>query len=289
MNRLRHAALIDCGTLARHLGDPDWRIFDCRFDLTDADRGRRVHAESHIPGAAYAHLNEVLSNPVTADTGRHPLPDISGLCDWLGQHGVTDGVQVVVYDDSGGSMAVRLWWLLRWLGHTGVAVLDGGWPQWTALGLVTETSPPQQADGADFKAVPDWDQVVTTEQVLAAVNGGMRDLSLVDVRTRQRFDGIDEPIDPVAGHVPGAVNLPLSEFLDNAQCFLPVAVVRDILVRKLGEQRHQAVVAMCGSGVTACHLLLAMEVAGLGKGRLYAGSWSEWIRDPNRPIAASSN
>lgn len=280
--------LVDCQTLADHIGDPGWRVFDCRFDLAATERGRQAHAESHIPGAAYAHLDDVLSSPITADSGRHPLPDITRLCDWLGQNGVGPGTQVVVYDDTGGSIAVRLWWLLRWLGHDEVAVLDGGWTQWTARGYVTESTYPSRPDRSMFTGQPDWAQVMTTGQILSSINNGERGTALVDVRAAERFVGALEPIDPVPGHVPGAFNLPFVQLLDSDQCFLPAAELRGIFDRLLGDQMDLDIVAMCGSGVTACHALLALEAAGLQRGRLYAGSWSEWIRDPSRPVATGS-
>lgn len=277
--------LVDCATLAAHLDAPDWRVFDCRFDLADTGRGERAYREAHLPGAWYAHLDRDLSGPVTPRTGRHPLPAVDALAGWLGAHGVQAGTQVVAYDDSGGTMAVRLWWLLRWLGHTRVALLDGGWPAWSAAGLPVEAAPPRPVAPATFDARPDWGQVVTTQEIARQLATGGSGVLLLDARTPERFRGEAEPIDPVAGHVPGAVNLPLQENLNPDGTFRSAAALRRLYETALAGRPPESVAAMCGSGVTACHNLLAMELAGLAGGRLYAGSWSEWIRDPARPVA----
>ena len=277
--------LIDCTTLADRLGDPGWRIFDCRFDLADPARGAAAYAQGHVPGAFYAHLDRDLSSPITPHSGRHPLPEPTALCDWLGRHGVGRETWVVAYDDSGGSMAVRLWWLLRWLGHRAVTLLDGGWPAWERAGLPVETHPPAAAAAARFDGTPDWDQVVSSAQIERQLAGGATDLLLMDARTAVRFRGEAEPIDPIAGHIPGAINLPLQDNLDPDGRFKSPAALRGLYLPALHGHRPQDVAAMCGSGVTACHNLLAMELAGLPGGRLYAGSWSEWIRDPARPVA----
>jgi thiosulfate/3-mercaptopyruvate sulfurtransferase len=277
--------LIDCATLAERLGDPGWRIFDCRFDLADTGRGAAAYAQGHIPGAFYAHLDHDLSGPITPHSGRHPLPDPAALGAWLGRHGVAADTRVVAYDDSGGSMAVRLWWLLRWLGHRAVVLLDGGWPAWQRTGLPIETAPPAAVRAARFRGSPDWDQVVTSAQIEHQLAVGAAEPLLLDARTAPRFRGEAEPIDPVAGHIPGARNLPLQDNLDPDGTFRPPAALRTLYLAALSGHRPQDVAAMCGSGVTACHNLLAMELAGLPGGRLYAGSWSEWIRDPARPVA----
>jgi thiosulfate/3-mercaptopyruvate sulfurtransferase len=190
---------------------------------------------------------------------------------------------VVVYDDTFGSMAVRLWWLLRWLGHPSVAVLDGGWQAWETAGLATSRELPESGGGATYPGHPHPDMVLTTEQVLADLGCG--DWLVLDARTRERFRGEQEPIDPVAGHVPGARNLPLQRNLDSQGRFLPPQRMRELYEGALGGQPPERAACMCGSGATACHNLLAMEIAGLPGARLYAGSWSEWIRDPARPIA----
>ncbi|MDJ0740198.1 MAG: sulfurtransferase [Gammaproteobacteria bacterium] len=277
-------ALIRCAPLRARLDDPRLRVIDCRFDLADTSRGESAFADAHLPGARYAHLDRDLSGPITPHSGRHPLPDAARLMHWLGEQGIGNDIQVVAYDDSGGTMAVRLWWLLRWLGHRRVAVLDGGWQAWTADGLPVETSAPSAADPARFDGRPDMAQVVSSDELARAVAAGSPLPLVMDARTGERFRGEAEPIDPVAGRVPGAINLPLQDNLAADGRFRPAAALRAIYLRALDGRAASDVVAMCGSGVTACHNLLAMEVAGLPGGRLYAGSWSEWIRDPRRPV-----
>jgi thiosulfate/3-mercaptopyruvate sulfurtransferase len=273
--------LVDPATLARHLGDPAWVVFDCRFDLADPGKGRAAFAAAHVPGACYAHLDEDLSGPITPASGRHPLPDPASLCAWLSRRGVTAGRQVVAYDDSGGSMAVRLWWLLRWLGHHAAAVLDGGWQAWQGVGLPTDAAPPAPVPGR-FSGTPRPDMLLSTAEIAASL--GTDRWLLIDARTAERFRGDAEPIDPVAGHVPGAVNLPLQQNLASDGRFLSAAVLRRHYAAVLAGRSPETVACMCGSGVTAVHDLLAMEIAGLPGARLYAGSWSEWIRDPGRPV-----
>ena len=277
--------LIQPGELAQRLGAPNWRLFDCRFDLADTARGEAAHAAGHLPGAFYAHLDRDLSGPITPASGRHPLPDPERLIAWLGAHGVDHDTQVVVYDDSGGTMAVRLWWLLRWLGHDHVALLDGGWQAWQAAGLPVETTAPAAVAARTFDGRADPAHVVDSATLAAQVSAGRDDLLVMDARTPERFRGEKEPIDPVAGRIPGAVNLPLGLNLAADGRFRPARELRELYVPRIGERRPDTVVAMCGSGVTACHNLLAMKIAGLDGGRLYAGSWSEWIRDPARPVA----
>ena len=277
--------LVRCAELAARLDDPDWRIFDCRFDLAAPARGEQAHAETHLPDAFYAHLDRDLSDPITPLSGRHPLPDPDRLCDWLGSHGVSRDTQVIVYDDTGGTMAVRLWWLLRWLGHDRVAILDGGWQAWGQAGLPLQTSPPGAVEAVTFEGSPDWQQVVTTDTLNRQLQEGGDALQLMDARTAERFRGEAEPIDPVAGHIPGAMNLPLQDNLNQDGSFKSKEALQTLYAEALAGRDPDSIVAMCGSGVTACHNLLAMELAGLHGGRLYAGSWSEWIRDPLRPVA----
>jgi thiosulfate/3-mercaptopyruvate sulfurtransferase len=281
---MRLDTLVRCAELAARLDDPDWRIFDCRFDLAAPARGEQAHAETHLPDAFYAHLDRDLSDPITPQSGRHPLPDPDRLCDWLGGRGVSRDTQVVVYDDTGGTMAVRLWWLLRWLGHDRVAMLDGGWQAWLQAGLPVQTSPPGAVEAVTFEGSPDWQQVVSTDTLNRQLQEGGDALQLMDARTAERFRGEAEPIDPVAGHIPGAMNLPLQENLNQDGSFKSKEALRTLYTWALAGRHPDSVVAMCGSGVTACHNLLAMELAGLHGGRLYAGSWSEWIRDPLRPV-----
>lgn len=282
-----HTTLVSVDQLAASLGRNDWRVIDCRFDLADTTRGETAYAQARIPGATYAHLDRDLSGPITPHSGRHPLPDVTRLKDWLGTQGITRKVQVIAYDDSGGNMAVRLWWLLRWLGHDAVALLDGGWQHWLLAGQATEHGEPGSPEAVDFAGEVDDRLVVSSAQLQSQLQSGASDWLVMDARTKERFRGDAEPIDPVAGRIPGAVNLPLQMNLGADGRFRPADELRRLYADHIGSHDPACVVAMCGSGVTACHNLLAMEIAGLHDGRLYAGSWSEWIRDPARPVASS--
>lgn len=278
-------ALISVNRLVDILESPDLLLFDCRFDLADSARCRKLYEKSHIPGAFYAHLDEHLSSPVTPDSGRHPMPDLDRFQQWLGQCGMTSSKQVVVYDDSFGAMATRLWWLLKCLGHNQVAVLDGGWQAWQRAGSV-ETPEIPAAVSTEYSQPFSSDCVVTTQQVVENLDTGV--FELVDVRTEERFKGIKEPIDPVAGHVPGAVNIPLAWNLDGDGLYKSPADLNTMYAPLLQSGRSGKPVFMCGSGVTACHSVLAMVVAGFDQPRVYVGSWSEWIRDAGHPLATES-
>jgi thiosulfate/3-mercaptopyruvate sulfurtransferase len=274
--------LVDTETLARHLDDPRWVVFDCRFTLTDPEAGRRAYAAGHIPGARYAHLEEDLSRAVTSTTGRHPLPDPDVLSRKLGDWGVDESKQVVVYDGSFGAMAARLWWLLRWLGHEACALLDGGFPKWQREGRPVTPGLPRVTP-ATFRPRVDDRLWVDSRFVEHALKGDA--YLIVDARAEERFRGEIEPLDKVAGHIPGAFNRPYEDNLDMGGEFLSDETLHEDYVALLGGVPPEHVIVMCGSGVTACHNLLAMEHAGLRGARLYAGSWSEWITDPRRPVA----
>ena len=281
---MRFNNLVNFQQLAQHLDQPDWLVFDCRFDLADVNRGQSLYRQSHVAGAFYAHLDHQLSSPITAHSGRHPLPDVDALVAWLASCGLSADKQVVVYDDSFGAMAARLWWLLKCLGHESVALLDGGWQAWQASGFALDADEPKP-EPTRYQADFDWQYVVSTQQVMDNLDS--KDFALVDVRTEERFRGISEPIDPVAGHIPGALNIPLSRNLDASGQFLPPDQLRELYAAVNASCPPQQQVYMCGSGVTACHSLLAMHVAGYAMPRVYAGSWSEWIRDPARLVATN--
>jgi thiosulfate/3-mercaptopyruvate sulfurtransferase len=261
-------------------------VLDCRFDLAKPGAGLKAYLAAHIPGARYADLNRDLASPVTADSGRHPLPSPAALTRFLVSLGIGDETQVIVYDDANGSFAARAWWLLNWLGLSRVAVLDGGFKAWVASGGAVESGEPvtPAAAGAKrFTARLRPEMVLTAAEVLRAAADPRR--LLVDARAPERFAGSVEPIDPVAGHVPGAVNHPFTSNLTSESRFLPAAELRRLWLERLAGRAPHDMIAMCGSGVTACHNLLAMSLAGLPGAKLYAGSWSEWIRDPRRPVA----
>jgi thiosulfate/3-mercaptopyruvate sulfurtransferase len=278
--------LIDPATLSQQLAREDLVIFDCRFDLANVQWGEAQFAEAHLPGAQYLHLDRDLSSAITPASGRHPLPDPQAFARRLGALGVDPECQVVAYDQGNGGHASRLWWLARWIGLARVAVLDGGFAAWRAAGLpLAAEVRARQPRALEARVRPDaW---VTSAQVDASrVQPGTL---LVDARGAERFAGRSETIDPVAGHVPGARNRPFLENVGADGRFLPSEMLRRQWTTLLGALPPSAVIAMCGSGVTACQNLLALEHAGLHGARLYAGSWSEWIRDPQRPVATGSS
>jgi thiosulfate/3-mercaptopyruvate sulfurtransferase len=277
--------LIDADSLRGLLGQPQLAVIDCRFDLMNPAGGLEAYVKGHIPGARYADLNRDLSSPVTAHTGRHPLPAPDVFAARLGGLGVGDDTQVVAYDDANSSMAARLWWMLRWLGHEAVAVLDGGFKAWVAAGGAVESGEAATRTPRTARFTPRVDPraVLSTADLERALQAGTH--LLVDARAAERFAGSVEPIDPVAGHVPGAVNHPFTANLGADGRFLPAAELERRWRERLAGKNAGQLIAMCGSGVTACHHLLSLEAAGIPGGRLYAGSWSEWIRDPRRPVA----
>jgi thiosulfate/3-mercaptopyruvate sulfurtransferase len=273
--------LVDASTLHQNLNNPDWVIVDCRFSLSDPLTGVSAYRHAHIPYARYADLNQHLSSPVTSYTGRHPLPDFRQLSHKLGEWGIKNSSQVVAYDDVGGAFAARLWWLLRWIGHTNAALLDGGISYWQNQKYPLTTLLPK-VKTASYRAYPDNNAWLSATDVRDGL--AKRELCLIDARTPIRFRGEQEPIDPVAGHISGALNRSMQLNLEQNQLFLPKPILRKQFKNLLNEKSAEHVVHMCGSGVTACHNLLAMEHAGLSGSKLYAGSWSEWIRNKNRPI-----
>lgn len=275
--------LIDCEALGRIIGDDDVSIVDCRFDLRDPASGRVQYLDSHIPGAVFADLEEDLSGPVSTGTGRHPLPAAESLASTLGRLGIGNDTDVVCYDQSSGALAARLWWLLRWLGHDKCRLLDGGIAHWQRLGLPLESGE-ASAVGKEFRARPVDDRIVLAEEILES---GAAKLGLVDARDEERFAGRSEPLDAVAGHIPGAVNLPFTRSLQADSRWRSAPELRRLWEDTLGPNFGTRSTVMCGSGVTACHLVVSAMIAGLPEPRVYVGSWSEWITDPNRPIIST--
>jgi thiosulfate/3-mercaptopyruvate sulfurtransferase len=272
--------LIDTETLAPHLTDPAFAILDCRFKIEDVTWGEREYSTRHIPGAMYADLERDLSGEKTGANGRHPLPDAALLAGTFGRYGIDAGVQVVAYDQDAGMYASRLWWMLRWLGHDAVAVLDGGFAKWTADSRMTasghETRQPRRFTGAPRAAM-----TAAVDDVAALRNRA--DWRLVDARAPERYRGETETIDRKAGHIPGATNHFFKWNVNDTGTFRSPEDLRERLLKTLGDIRPHHVVCYCGSGVTACQNLLALEHAGLSGARLYPGSWSEWSSDPSRP------
>jgi thiosulfate/3-mercaptopyruvate sulfurtransferase len=274
--------LISVADLSGHLDDPNWVICDCRHDLADTEAGRRAYRESHVPGARFVHLDEDLSAPMTGRNGRHPLPDPERFARRVGELGISNRSQVVAYDASGGYYAARMWWMLRWLGHEAVAVLDGGWDAWRKAGLpATEAVP--NIKPARFVRGASLVLAVTAGEIANDI--GTRQRRLFDARAPDRFRGENETLDPVGGHIPGAANRFFKLNLNADGSFKPPSALREEFNAVIGARAPSDVIHYCGSGVTACHNLLAMEIAGLAGSRLYPGSWSEWIADPSRPVA----
>lgn len=275
--------LVSCTQLAAHLDDPDWVIFDCRHDLMDLGKGERMYREGHIHGAHFAHLDIDLSGEKNGTNGRHPLPPPAAFGAFLARHGVTGTSRIVAYDDAGGPYAARLWWLARWVGLNNVALLDGGLPAWTAAGLPLSREVPVPRPAA-LRTQANPLMLLSAAEVQARLRDDAA-MTLIDARAPERYRGDVEPIDPVGGHIPGAHN---RFFKDNLRADLTLRSPEELraafraLVPGLNPSR---VVHQCGSGVTACANLFAMEYAGLAGSRLYAGSWSEWVSDPARPAS----
>ncbi len=274
--------LISTRELNENLRAESCSVVDCRFDLSDSTAGRRAYKEGHIPGAVYADLNKDLAAPVGAGTGRHPLPDVPSITATLGRLGISNSTAVVVYDEGIGAVAARLWWMLRWLGHDNVRLLDGGLAAWTASGY-SLSAKRVVAIPAEFQSVARYEMVLKTSEINES-GADAASLNLIDARDRARYAGELEPIDTVAGHIPGARNLPFAESMDENGRWKSVDELRKLWGHHLGDDRRTEWSVMCGSGVTACHLAISALEAGYREPRLYVGSWSEWITDSNRPI-----
>jgi len=274
--------LVEAPALAARLGAPSLVVFDCRHDLAKPDYGRDAFAAGRIPYARFLHLDEDLSGAKTGRNGRHPLPAAEEFVALMRRHGVSDTTQVVAYDDAGGMYAARLWWMLRWVGHDAVAVLDGGFAAWRDAALPVSTDAPLNLPEGTL-SLRAGATSVSAADVLANLTSAA--FQVVDARAPDRFRGENETLDPVGGHIPGAVNRFFRDNLAPDGRFKPAAQLAEEWRARLGDRPATQVVCQCGSGVTACHNLLALEVAGLGGARLYPGSWSEWCADPTRPVA----
>jgi thiosulfate/3-mercaptopyruvate sulfurtransferase len=271
--------LVSTDELAAHLDDPTWVVFDCRHDLMDATKGERLYREGHLPRAHFASIDHDLSSEKNGTNGRHPLPSPAAIAAFLARHGVNESSIVIAYDDAGGQFAARLWWLARWIGIERVGLLDGGSAKWVAEGRAL-TREMVQPTPAALRARPNATQLWNAADVLAHLNHP--DCCLIDARAPERYRGEVEPIDPVAGHIPGAHNFFNKNNLNADLTFKPKADIKAAFSALISGRTN--VVHQCGSGVTACLNIFAMEYAGLAGSKLYAGSWSEWIADPSRPI-----
>lgn len=276
---MAHTTVVSTAELAAHLDDPAWVVIDCRHDLAKSDSGALEYASAHIPGARFLHLDRDLAAPPNGKNGRHPLPDPQTFMRTLGAAGVDSGKQVVAYDAKIGVYSSRLWWMLRWMGHENVAVLDGGYAKWIAEGRALSGDAPAPRP-VRFTGKPRalW---VDADAVMKSI--GQPGRALIDARSADRFRGENETLDPVGGRIRGSINRFFRDNLDARGCFRPAAELHDHFAALLGTTEPEAVVHSCGSGVSACHNLLAMEIAGLRGSRLYPGSWSEWCSDPSRP------
>jgi thiosulfate/3-mercaptopyruvate sulfurtransferase len=281
---MRYSTVVSPDVLYQQLAKPNWVIVDCRFRLTDPEAGRRMYLEAHIPGAVYADLDQDLAGPPGGDAGRHPLPDLDQFRARLGEWGIDGRAQVVCYDDSGGSVAARLWWMLRYLGHEAVALLDGGWPAWRAREYPVATGE-EKAEPRRFQGEPRSEMVAEMAEVAAMGSSSV----LVDAREAARYRGEVEPIDPVAGHIPGALNYPYSRNLNEKGELRAREELAEAWQELLGDQPAASAVVYCGSGVSACHNILSLEHAGLRGARLFIPSWSGWSANPERPAERASS
>lgn len=281
---MTYQALVSAESLFENLDHPDWVILDCRDLLTDAGFGHRSYLESHIPNASFCFLFDDFSSAITPTTGRHPLPDMEKLSQKLGSLGIDENSQVVVYDDMSGAIAARMWWQIRTLGHKNVALLNGGLKYWQSqnLPMTAEIKTPKQKD---FHGNFDDNQLIEVETVVENIEA--KNFGLLDARAAPRYLGEKEPFDPVAGHVPNAINRDFMENLNEQGLFKSPEQLKQEFEKILQQCPNQEIVHMCGSGVTANHNMLAMEIAGLTGSKLFLGSWSQWVTDPSRPVATN--
>ena len=278
--------LIVAEAAQQRLQEPDWVAVDCRSELADPDAGRAMYEGGHLPSAVFLDLDRDLAGPVTRSSGRHPLPAVDDIVRRLEELGIGNASRIVVYDSNSGALAARAWWILRWLGHEDVKLLDGGLDQWAALGYPMEKGPVARQSTRFVPRVRD-EMVLSTAELETDIEA-IPALRLLDARDEARFRGAEEPIDPVAGHVPGARSLPYAAFVNADGTWRPLEERRARLLAALDKEPDRPWSVMCGSGVTACHLAITGIEAGLPEPRLYVGSWSEWIRDEERPIGLGS-
>ncbi len=282
---MNYTTLVSPSTLKENIDNSDWVILDCRIVLSDNDAGRKAYVDNHIPNSHYVHLEDDFSSPITAESGRHPLPDMQKVINKLGELGIDSSKQVVVYDDTFGAYAVRVWWQIRAMGHKNVAVLDGGLLGWLMHQFKLSKEIPK-AKPTTFDGAFDESHVVSTEQIASNLND--KTFTVLDARSPERFRGEEEPIDTVAGHIPDAINRPFQDNLDERGYFKTPEELKEAFEPILEKAENHQIINMCGSGITAVHNMLAMEIAGYTDSKLYIGSWSEWIRDSERPIAVES-
>jgi thiosulfate/3-mercaptopyruvate sulfurtransferase len=281
-----YSSVVDADALRPNLGSPDWRVIDCRYDLLRPNAGEQAYGEGHIAGAVFADLERDLSGPKTRQSGRHPLPDPDALAETFRRWGINPDTQIVAYDANGGQYAGRLWWLARWLGHDKVALLDGGWQAALRDALTIEEGKSAPARGRFERTRP---RALAVD--VAAVEQARIDPAwlVIDARAPDRYAGQNETIDPIGGHIPGAINRFWQSNLQADGRFKPPEQLRSEFAALLGERDPAHVILQCGSGVTACHHLVALQRAGIAGAMLYPGSWSQWITDPTRPIAVGSD
>jgi thiosulfate/3-mercaptopyruvate sulfurtransferase len=279
---MKYSTFIQPDELQTHLDDPMWAIVDCRFDLQDKIAGERAYYEAHVPGAIYAHIERDLSALPTGTNGRHPLPSAGEMAARFGQWGIDARTQVVAYDSRGGGFAARLWWALRYLGHESVAILEGGFPAWERAGFPTRNGKEKRSP-AQFTANVRPEMRIDVDELQADLESYVR--RLLDSRAPERYRGEEEPLDPVAGHIPGALNRFWAANLDENDRLLPENMLREGFISVIGDREPSDIVVYCGSGVTGCFNLLVMEHLGLTGARLLPGSWSEWCAGLNRPMA----
>ena len=281
---MSYKTIISAKNLIENINNPNYRLFDCRCDIKDTSYGLEAYNEGHIPGAIFVDIDNDLASEKTPTSGRHPLPNIEVIVNKLSKWGVSGDTQAVIYDDAGGAFASRMWWIMRWLGHDNVAVLDGGIGSFISMGHKL-TSDHSQIVPSNFVPSASDEMHVDVEEVENVQY--QLDRILIDARSKERYLGIKDPVDNIYGHVPGAISSPLGLNLDKNGFFRSSEELKLHFSKLLGEIKPENVISMCGSGITACHNLLAMEIAGFKGAKLYVGSWSEWITNPSRPIAKS--